>query len=67
MVAEFTENEKTLLKGQGESIARKHGCSQKYVRYIILGEREINTPLAQQVYKSCKDLAEFLTPQQDQQ
>ncbi|MEH6407190.1 MAG: hypothetical protein V7767_07920 [Leeuwenhoekiella sp.] len=66
MVAEFTQNEKNLLKGHGQSIARKHKCSQKYVRYIILGQREINTELAKKVYTDCKTLAEFLTPKEAQ-
>lgn len=63
MVAEFTETEKSLLHGQGGSIARKRQCSQKYVRFIILGEREINSALAKNIYADLKALIKVLTPE----
>lgn len=62
MVAEFTEIQKTTLKGKAPSLAVKHKCSQRYIRLIIKGEREINTPLAEAIYKDLETLIEFFTP-----
>jgi len=65
MTAIFTENEKALLKGHLNSIARKHGCSGMYVELILKGKREINTPLAKKIHGSLKQLAKFLTPESE--
>lgn len=62
MIAEFSDQEKTLLRGQKASIARKHSCSTTYVMQIVNGKREINTTLAKTIYKDLKHQAEFLTP-----
>jgi len=65
MIADFTDNEKTLLKGHLSGIAKKHNCSVMYVELIVKGKRNIDTPLAKKIYQSLKDLAEFLTPETD--
>ncbi|MEO2080645.1 MAG: hypothetical protein ABGW88_13875 [Leeuwenhoekiella sp.] len=62
MVAEFTEIQKTTLKGKAPSLAVKHKCSQRYIRLIIKGEREINTPLAEAIFKDLQILLDFFTP-----
>lgn len=64
MVADFTVNEKKLLEGKGAGLARKHDCSQKYVRYIIEGERNIDTDLSKKIYEDCKAIIELFTPNQ---
>lgn len=64
MVAEFSPVEKKILEGKGASIARKWNCSSKYVRFIIEGERNIDTDLAKNIYEDCKALIQFLTPNQ---
>ena len=65
MLAHFTQTEKTLLDGHAPSIATKHGCSQKYVRMIILGDRRINTELSKKIYKDLQALVELLTPEKE--
>ena len=65
MKAEFTENQKTLLKGHLHAIARKHNCSGMYVQMILVGDRNINTDLAKDVCKSLHELAEFLEPKKE--
>jgi len=65
MVASFTEIEKKLLKGQKSGIAKKHGCSSKYVELIINGERKINFPLAKKIHNDLKLLVELLSPKSE--
>jgi hypothetical protein len=62
MVASFSEDEKTILLGQSPKIAAKHGCSQKYVRFIINGERNVNFPLAKKIHADLRALIELLSP-----
>jgi hypothetical protein len=63
MIAEFSDQEKNLLKGLKASIARKYSCSTTYVMQIVNGSREINSPLSMKIYKDLKHQAEFLTPE----
>ena len=62
MVASFSEVEKTILNGQSPKIAAKHGCSSKYVKMIINGDREINFPLAKKIHADLLALIELLSP-----
>lgn len=62
MTAEFTEEEKAILKGHLSGIAKKHHCSVMYVEYILKGQRQIKTPLSKDIAKDLKQLAKFLTP-----
>lgn len=65
MIASFSDNEKTLLYGQSSKLAAKHGCSSKYVKMIINGERNINFPLAKKIYADLKSLVELLSPKSE--
>ena len=60
--ADFSNNEKKTLRGQSNKLASKHGCSGKYVTYIINGERNINTPLAKKIYNDLNELLSFFNP-----
>jgi hypothetical protein len=62
MIASFTDSEKRLLRGQKSGIAKKHGCSTKYVELIIKGERSINFPLAKNIHADLVQLIEILKP-----
>ena len=62
MIASFTDSEKKLLKGQKSGIAKKHGCSAKYVELIIKGQRSINFPLAKNIHVDLIKLIEILRP-----
>lgn len=62
MTVQFTDIEKKLLEGQSGGLARKHNCSHKYVRFIIQGERNINTDLAKKIYEDCKAIIALLSP-----
>lgn len=64
MIVDFTPDEKKLLEGKGASIARKNNCTSKYVRFIIEGERNIETDLAKNIFADCKAFIELLTPKQ---
>ena len=66
MIASFTESEKRLLKGQKSGIAKKHGCSAKYVELIIKGQRSINFPLANSIHADLLRLVEILRPRSKQ-
>ena len=59
MKADFTTDEKTLLKGTLSAIARKHGCSHTTVQEIAAGNYEINTQLRRNIYKALKDTVVF--------
>jgi len=61
MVASFSDDEKTILYGQSSKLASKHGCSSKYVKYIINGQREINFPLAKKIYTDLLALIQLLS------
>ena len=62
MIASFTDSEKKLLKGQKSGIAKKHGCSAKYVELIIKGKRAVNFPLAKSIHADLVQLVELLSP-----
>jgi len=66
MIAEFSVQEKNLLKGIKASIARKYSCSTTYVMQIANGSREIKSPLSKKIYKDLKHQAKFLTPESNQ-
>jgi hypothetical protein len=61
----FTASEKKLLYGVAQKIGKKRGCSGMYVRYIINGERKINTELAKAIRQDLIDLLNFLKPDSD--
>lgn len=63
MKAEFTEDEKTLLRGKASGVANKYNCSKVYVNQITKGEREINSPLSKSIYSDLKTLVELLKPE----
>lgn len=63
MIAKFSDDEKTLLKGKASSLANKHECSNKYIHYIINGVREVNSELSKKIYADLKALVELLTPE----
>jgi hypothetical protein len=65
MVASFSEDEKTILNGQSPKIAAKHGCSSKYVKMIINGERNVNFPLAKKIHADLEALIELLSPKNE--
>ena len=60
MRASFNAAEKKLLQGQSNKLAQKHGCSRVYVRFIIQGERDINTELAKKIYEDLLKLIDLL-------
>ena len=62
MIAEFTEDEKTLLRGKASGVANKYDCSKAYVNQITRGEKEINSPLSKNIYSDLKTLVELLKP-----
>ena len=62
MIASFTDEEKKLLKYQKSGIAKKHGCSAKYVELIIKGKRSINFPLARNIHVDLLLLLGILSP-----
>lgn len=62
MAASFSDDEKTILYGQSSKLAAKHGCSSKYVHMIIIGQREINFPLAKKIHADLLALIELLSP-----
>ena len=59
----FTVAEKEKLYGFAHKIGEKHNCSGMYVRYIINGQRNTNTVLAQKILKDIKVLLELLSPE----
>ena len=59
----FTDAEKALLCGLSKKIGSKHRCSGMYVRHIINGKRNANSPLAQKIVKDLHILLEFLQPE----
>ena len=63
----FTEAEKNILHGASQKIARKRGCSGMYVRYIINGERGINSALAKDILQDLNDLLALLSPMDDKE
>lgn len=62
MVASFSDSEKKILKGQKPALAKKHGCSERYVKMIIDGDRNINTPLAKKILDDINTLVDLLSP-----
>ncbi|MFK5982930.1 MAG: hypothetical protein QM499_08460 [Flavobacteriaceae bacterium] len=62
MTASFSDSEKKLLYGQSPKLAAKHGCSSKYVKMIINGERKINFPTAKKIHADLLALIELLSP-----
>jgi hypothetical protein len=62
MVASFSDYEKKLLYGQSSKLGAKHGCSEKYVKFIINGDRKINFPLAKKIHADLLSLIELLSP-----
>ena len=62
MIADFTEDEKTLLHGKASSFADKYKCSKGYVNKIISGQRHINSELSKNIYSDLKTLVELLKP-----
>lgn len=65
MIASFTDNEKKILKGQKPALAKKHGCSERYVKMIIDGQRNINTALAKKIFADINTLVDLLTPKSE--
>lgn len=63
MRAAFNESEKILLRGQSAKLAAKHSCSQKYVKLIIDGEREVKSKLSRKILDDLLKLIELLSPQ----
>ena len=62
MKTEFTESEKTILKGHLSAVARKHGATRVYVRDIMNGERNVKSDLSMKIFYDLKKMAGFLTP-----
>ncbi|PCI11901.1 MAG: hypothetical protein COB73_00930 [Flavobacteriaceae bacterium] len=62
MLASFTEYEKDLLYGKTKPLADKHKCSPKYVKFIVMNERNINTKLAKEIYEDLKALLKIYKP-----
>lgn len=65
MKANFTEEEKTALKGKMSFIARKYGVSHTTVQEIHNGNWEINTPVRLKIYNALKETADFFKPIED--
>lgn len=63
MKASFNESEKNLLRGQAAKLAAKHLCSQKYVKLIINGDRDVKSKLSRKVLTDLLALIELLSPQ----
>ncbi|HCO67517.1 MAG TPA: hypothetical protein DIT04_07160 [Dysgonomonas sp.] len=54
----FTTQEIKYLKIAG--LARKHKCSEDYVRRVLKGERERNSELSQKILKDAIDMFDIL-------
>ena len=61
MKTSFTPTEKLTLRGQASKLAKKYNCSSEYVNMIITGKREINFPLAKNIYKDLKSIIKLLS------
>ncbi len=62
MKASFDDNEKIILRGQAGKLATKHLCSQKYVKFIIDGERDVKSKLSKRILNDLLALIEVLSP-----
>lgn len=62
MKASFNNNEKIILRGQAGKLATKHLCSQKYVKLIIDGERDVKSKLSKRILVDLLRLIEILSP-----
>ncbi|MCH4824265.1 hypothetical protein ML462_13900 [Gramella lutea] len=62
MKANFNDLEKKVLKGQASKLADKHLCSQKYVKLIIDGKREVKSSLSKNILHDLLKLIEVLSP-----
>lgn len=58
----FTATEKETLYGLSQKVAKKHHCSNTYVRCIINGKRRVRSVLSQNIMKDLQTLAELLRP-----
>lgn len=66
MVASFSESEKKILKGQSSKIAQKYNCTQRYVNYIINGDRNINNELSNNIFNDLNAVVHLLRPKNRQ-
>lgn len=65
MVASLSDSEKKTLKGQNPALAKKHNCSERYVKMIIEGDRKLNTPLAKRIFEDLQTLLNVLSPKSE--
>lgn len=61
MKASFDDKEKIILRGQAGKLATKHLCSQKYVKFIIDGQRDVKSKLSKRILADLLALIEVLS------